>query len=545
MNIKTITLKNFKRFTDLTINLSVSPVLPKLVLLVGANGSGKSAVFDAFEAITQTRIVPYINTQYYLKNKQEKSEVRLEFENNEFTICILPTKDNLPVYSNSSIDFTPSFYGRSAVRYLPRLTRTNIQAIDVAQNSDKPNYYIDMDNRFENDLDVQMNETLKVVFSRVNTNTDTNDLAADIKSFLSQINEPLRRIFGDNPTTSLKFTSLLPPADGIPIQLMFQKGTSEIHYDVLSSGEKEVVNIMFNLLVRTPHYPNTIYFFDELDTHLHTELQYKLIQEIVEHWIPDDSQIWTASHSLGFIQYAKSSEHAAIIDFDNLDFDQSQILVPTDEQEVFTIAVHSEILPSLFKDKHIVFCENEDARIYNSVALPNAVFIGVHDKTEVVARVKNTEKVYGVIDRDYLSDSDCIQLKKKLSALVILNYYSIENYLYHPENIREKYPDFDVRAYIQNITTIKNKELDRIIQKLDSNRKSYIFFKNSTLNADSHFPEVKRMIESDDFETFYKVFSMKHHKDICGIPNVSSADLAKTHWFGSAINGMLPTNTNL
>ena len=237
MNIKTITLKNFKRFTDLTINLSVSPVLPKLVLLVGANGSGKSAVFDAFEAITQTRIVPYINTQYYLKNKQEKSEIRLEFENNEFTICILPTKDNLPVYSNSSIDFTPSFYGRSAVRYLPRLTRTNIQAIDVAQNSDKPNYYIDMDNRFENDLDVQMNETLKVVFSRVNTNTDTNDLAADIKSFLSQINEPLRRIFGDNPTTSLKFTSLLPPADGIPIQLMFQKGTSEIHYDVLSSGE--------------------------------------------------------------------------------------------------------------------------------------------------------------------------------------------------------------------------------------------------------------------------------------------------------------------
>lgn len=543
MNIKSITLKNFKRFTDLTIDLSVSPVLPKLVLLVGANGSGKSAVFDAFEAITQTRIVPYINTQYYLKNKQEKSEIHLEFENNEFTISILPTKDNLPVYSNSSIDFTPSFYGRSAVRYLPRLTRTNIQAIDVSKNLDKPNYYIDQDSRFENDLDTLMYEIMGTVFKGINVSD--NQFVNDIHSFLARINDSLRRIFGDNETTSLKFISFLPPADGKPIQLIFQKGTSEVHYDVLSSGEKEVVNILFNLLVRVRHFPTSIYFFDELDAHLHTELQYNLLREVVEHWIPDDSQIWTASHSLGFIQYAKSSEQAAIIDFDNLDFDQSQILVPTDEQEVFTIAVPSEILPSLFKDKHIVFCENEDARIYNSVALPNAVFIGVHDKTEVVARVKSTEKVHGVIDRDYLSDSDCIQLKNKLSALVILNYYSIENYLYHPENIREKYPDFDVRAYIQNITTTKNNALDRIIQKLDSNRKSYIFFKNSTLNADSHFPEVKRMIESDEFETFYKVFSMKHHKDICGIPNVSSGDLAKTHWFRSAVNDLLSTAASL
>ena len=47
MRISQIHLKNFKRFTDLKINLGEKS--PKLILLIGANGSGKSGVFDAFE----------------------------------------------------------------------------------------------------------------------------------------------------------------------------------------------------------------------------------------------------------------------------------------------------------------------------------------------------------------------------------------------------------------------------------------------------------------------------------------------------------------
>ena len=48
----------------------------------------------------------------------------------------------------------------------------------------------------------------------------------------------------------------------------------------------------------------------------------------MEHWIPDNSQLWTASHSLGFIDYANGSDDAAILDFDDLDFDQPQTLSP-------------------------------------------------------------------------------------------------------------------------------------------------------------------------------------------------------------------------
>ena len=46
MKISEIIIKEFKRFTDLTIN-NISQSI-KVVLVVGPNGSGKSSLFDAF-----------------------------------------------------------------------------------------------------------------------------------------------------------------------------------------------------------------------------------------------------------------------------------------------------------------------------------------------------------------------------------------------------------------------------------------------------------------------------------------------------------------
>ena len=102
-------------------------------------------------------------------------------------------------------------------------------------------------------------------------------------------------------------------------------------------------NILLNLFSRREHFANTIYFIDELDVHLHTRLQYALLQEIVEHWIPDHSQLWTASHSLGFIDYANSSDDATIIDFDDLDFDHPQVLQPAPKSDT----THSETISTI------------------------------------------------------------------------------------------------------------------------------------------------------------------------------------------------------
>ena len=52
MNVKKLRLVNFKRFADLTVDLSSLEEAPKFILLIGANGSGKSSLFDAFEYLS-------------------------------------------------------------------------------------------------------------------------------------------------------------------------------------------------------------------------------------------------------------------------------------------------------------------------------------------------------------------------------------------------------------------------------------------------------------------------------------------------------------
>ena len=73
MRISKIHLTNFKRFADLLIDNI--PSTSKLVLLIGANGSGKSSLFDAFgfvdaaikqENETQSAIVAgYLNSNEF------------------------------------------------------------------------------------------------------------------------------------------------------------------------------------------------------------------------------------------------------------------------------------------------------------------------------------------------------------------------------------------------------------------------------------------------------------------------------------------------
>ena len=60
MKIQQITLKDFKRFTDLTIaNL---PATARLVVLVGPNGCGKSSLFDAMNFYAKKHFLVMSNT---------------------------------------------------------------------------------------------------------------------------------------------------------------------------------------------------------------------------------------------------------------------------------------------------------------------------------------------------------------------------------------------------------------------------------------------------------------------------------------------------
>jgi len=539
MRIKRLHLKNFKRFSDLTIDLSSLQTPPKLVLMIGANGSGKSSVFDAFEWLTLTKSSPESKSAYYQKFAGQTVEGELLFA------------DGSKVHrTNGSAEVTGAlphslFYGRSAFRQVPELTRAAIGGREsvLANDEDRPLRYIQLDQRFENDLDILAERVVREIF------IDQAFKADELRErYILPINLALGRIFSAEPETAVSLQSIIPPLQGKPLQLNFRKGQVEIHYDLLSSGEKEIVNIILNLFIRRGAYTDTIYFIDELDVHLNTSLQFNLIKEVSENWIPENCQLWTASHSLGFIQYARESAQAAIIDFDQYDFDQSRTLTPIPKESlaVYEIAVPKEIILEVFRDKQIVLCENKNDEYYNLLKLPGKLFVGVHNKDEVYRNAKNDSRFYGVIDRDYLADSEVRKFRKRYPNLYVLDFYAFENYLYHPENILEARPNFDIETYKNEITNQKKSRYKSILLNLKQSRRSYGILKDENLTEDKALDEITNALESDNFDDFYPLFDMKSQFDRSFLAKLNLAPdrLARTNWFLQAIRNVFNQQDN-
>ncbi|NOT63431.1 MAG: AAA family ATPase [Acidobacteria bacterium] len=548
MFVNKIHLQNFKRFTDLTIDLSGLAAPPRLVLMIGANGSGKSSVFDAFESVSRPSGVssmeklqlPFGSQLFstYL-NKGSNQETRIEISlNNQVKLGLVFSSEAslLRVTHEGPAPAIKTFYGRSALRSTPRLLRTSRQAQErtITENLDKPLAYIEIDQRFENDLDVQNDRLLGDVF-----NEESYETKAIRDKYIKPINDALARIFTDEDSVNLQMYSMKPPLNGNPTNLRFRKGTSDLHYDLLSHGEKEVVNILFNLLTRRAFFDDTIYFIDELDAHLNTALQYNLLKEITENWLPENCQLWTASHSLGFIKYAQETEAAAILDFDQIDFDLPQTLMPLpkDTTEIFEIAVPADILPSLFKDRQVFLCENKNDKLYQRLEFEGKIFLGVSNKDAVYYRVKTNQAVYGLIDRDYLTEEEISRIREKFPRLFVLKYYAFENYLYHHDNLAEAISGFEVEPYKQEITKQKNLQLIQTVADLKESRSSYKVLRDENLTEEEGYLKIAQELQSDDFETFYPHFSMK--SKFTAKPNVRPEVLVGTAWFRNAIGEAL------
>jgi predicted ATPase len=545
MFVKKLQFKNFKRFSDLTIDLSGLPKPPKLVLMIGSNGSGKSSLFDGFEALSApVKDGGKFNydgslLSYYAKNHAEPFGISLSTTIGKATVD--GDLSNMTYDRKGALNHIHHFYGRSSLRQIPRLTRTNFgqTTLSFTRDEDRPPIYIERDNRFENDVENIVKFIIEDIFKE-----DAQSRSEILNKYVLPLNKAFRNIFGENKATSLLFVSITPPVDNTTAEILFKKGSSIIHYDLLSSGEKEVFNILINLLSRKGLYQDTIYFLDELDLHLNTTLQHNLLKEITENWIPEGCQLWTASHSLGFIEYANHTELATIIDFDDLDYDSPQILYPQpkNELEVFEVAVPEETLLKIFKGQKIIYCENQNDEYYQLLGLNKKIFVGVRDAADVFLLSKNQKSFYGLRDRDYLTDLEIKKIRKEFSNLFILRYYCFENYIYHPDNISEISPKgFDYQEYLDDLIRQKNQKLTKIILRIRESRRNYRELGEAGINWREEEDIIADKLSSDKLEDFYPYFDMKKHyvRQYIEKFNLSTEKLVKTQWFKSQIEKVL------
>ncbi len=535
MNVTRLRLANFKRFTDLTIDLTTCQGAPKLVLLIGANGGGKSSVFDAFE---------YLSARHKDRTDADLSYLKKDPAAEMSASCSLGGGFEIARSNDSRVTTSPedwavrsAFYGRSSFRTVPEL-RSRRYSVDVGADSDRPRRFIELDTRFEGDIALITENVLREVWGE---DFDSDAMRA---RFVTPINDALAGIFGTGSATSLQLTRMIPALSDRPPDIRFRKGQSDVHYDLLSSGEKEVLNVLLNLFARREHFSNAIYFIDELDVHLHTRLQHALLREVVEHWIPDCSQLWTASHSLGFIEYASEAADAIIVDFDDLDFDRPQVLTPSPKSaDVFDIAVPRDAALKVFPNKTLVLCENRDVVLYNAIDLPDFLFIAARDKNAVGLQVRANEELHGLIDRDYIGAEEIEALRREQPRLFVLGYYSIESYLLHPQNLAEvSPPGFDETEYRRLIRERLAAVRDRLLMTLQQSRSGYEILKALPKETkDRAMQEIAEATASEDFETFYPFLDMKNQRpgDYLAPLNLQRLELARTDWMRRAIAEVL------
>jgi AAA15 family ATPase/GTPase len=534
MNITKLQFKNFKRFSDITIDNV--PETSKLVLLIGANGSGKSSLFDGFNYLQSQTAQGSQNEEvidYYQKGNS-LGEISIETPSGKIhsLLGVQNTGDNLN---------TLKLFGRSSLRIVPTLGKKG-NPYEIEEDTDRPKKFIDNDVRFVNDVYSYIKQIDDALREPVFSGKEANTLQI-FHSFIDPLNKSLTRIF-KNDKLVIQIVEFASSTPEVPAKLIFKKGNSKINYDLLSHGEKQVVVLLLNFIVRKSHYQDSIIYIDEMDCHLNTSLQYNLLEEIVINWIPDSSQLWTASHALGFIDFARKSAQASIIDFDSLDFDYPQILLPEPKEnlEVYEIAIPRNFMFELLSNKKLVVCENQNDKYFNLLNLQDTIFVGVRDSRDVFLHIKREKRYLSIRDRDFLSDSEIIRISEKYPNHRILHYYDFENYIYHPDNLLEINPlGFNKSEYLTEILRQKNDRIYSILPVLGTSRQNYEEFKTDDTLRDKTLDSIIEDLRSDDFERFYKFFDMKSqfNRKYLEKFGLSKEKLVSTKWFKAQIITLL------
>lgn len=488
MKIKQIKLKDFKRFDNLNIELGDQP--KKIIALVGPNGCGKSSIFDAFvEKIRDykgTKDNPgefYYSKKYYSINPDERKEKYSKSNS------ILILKDD-----NTSNFDKKSFYFRSPYRYTSKLNIQNVKSLpDVIDDNESPGSSSSIDSRLQQNYERLIGNFFHEVYGQSITGSEW------VEKNVKKINDILEQIL------EIKISYLGDPTRN-KAQLYFEKDSSkDFPYENLSSGEKEVVDIIIDLLIKSDEFNETVYCIDEPELHLNTKIQRKLLV-VMEKIIPDNCQLWVATHSIGFLRALQSDlkDKCSILDFSQEDyFNGEKNIYPikttrNNWKRIFETAL--EDLTGLISPEVIIYCEGKkepdkngeeqglDAEIYNEIFSEECsefLFVSSGGNTEldknseialkILNKAFNGVRVVLLKDRDIngdgtetSSDQRLEWLKVNENARRMLDRREIENYLYDFEVISKAYPIVTFEIYAGLITDIKNQNVKDITGQIMS-----------------------------------------------------------------------------
>lgn len=487
MRIKKIEIKNgYKRFHNLTIDLGDNP--KRFVALVGPNGCGKSSVFDGMLFIHNSygrigSVSPDLNGYHSQTGQNNFSHHNIEIDFIEGSYREVRKIRNNYETGKSMISF------RSPYRYNTELNVQNVLARpDIKLNNYGACYTSVLDSKMDDNY-----RRLNIKYNRMMHENDWPPSRAK-DHVIAELNQSI----GACLDIEIDNLGNIEAGNG---SLFFKKPhqTTPFNFNVLSSGEKEVIDILLDLYLRQEDYVETIFLIDEPELHINTSIQRKLLIEI-DRLIGENCQIWIATHSIGFLRALQNDikDDCQVIHFDpTIPYASSpHTLKPIDKspanwKKIFQTALDD--LTDLVAPKRIIYCEGKikpsngtesgfDAKVFNQIfsgQYPETLFVSSGGNTEldqnsqigilILRKVFNDLQILVLKDRDMASGKDVSQKQRELYLKTnpknhrVLKRWEIENYLYDKEVLKkfcdENSLNFDETTFDDKVKNIEDDNL--------------------------------------------------------------------------------------
>ncbi|WP_439185172.1 AAA family ATPase [Carboxylicivirga taeanensis] len=468
MKISSFKLIDFKPIKNIEIDN-----LGDVVIIAGANGSGKTRLKQAIVQSIQNTPIMDLTIQATRKDEAEKyfngHEVKLinRQQNQQFKNYINSRKYGQGKYVGSLVQI-------DSKRTLETISYNQIsyQVVDPDDTETPWNWgYSPFVNRWR--------EFMNYIHQKVAAHK--NKLAEAVQADPSQTGTTILQNY-PHPLEKYKliFKNILPgkilqdinPAQ--PNEFHYKDGAGQIlPFSSLSSGEQEVIKVLFD--VARKDIKHSVFIIDEPELHLHPTLTFKLIEalkSIGEH----TNQFIFLTHSADLISTYYATGNVFFIDSDQSGQNQAHRLSELKTTHKELVQLIGENLGLFAVGKKIVFIEGESSSIdrlaYHKIAqkVDSEIKVNPIGSVTNIGALKAVEEqirqsifgvnMYMVRDRDGLRQEQITSIEAS-GHIFCLKRRHIENYFLDEEILRKVV----VHLYLD-----KNKDLTEEFIKIETKR---------------------------------------------------------------------------